>query len=100
MVKEGNLLAVFNSSPGVLKAESILKGLGLAIMLIPAPRQLLTDCGLALRFTETEHYTIMQTLAQQQLMPAFVCVYRGGVFVTTWSNEESQKHPVHGEDEQ
>ncbi len=91
MVKEGNLLAVFNSSHRVMKAESILKRLGLPMLLIPAPRQLLTDCGLAIRFAEAEREVIMLTLAQQQLMPAFVCVYKGGVFVTTWTNEESER---------
>jgi len=87
MVKEGQLLAVFNSSHRVMQAESVLKGLGLPILLIPAPRQLLTDCGLAIRFTENEREQIMMTLAQQELLPAFVSKYQEGAFVTTWTNE-------------
>ena len=87
MVQEGHLLAVFNSGHRVMKAEGILKALELPVLLIPAPRQLQTDCGLALRFCEDARERIMQTLEREDLLPAFVSVYRGGVFVTTWVNE-------------
>ena len=87
MVREGHLLAVFNSSHRVMKAESILKALGLSILLIPAPRQLLTDCGLAIRFSENERAMVMQALVQNRLLPAFISIYHEGEFVTTWTNE-------------
>lgn len=98
MVQEGNLLAVFNSGHRVMKAESILKALGLAILLIPAPRQLQTDCGLALRFTEDERDRIMQTLEQERLLPAFISAYRGGSYVTIWTNEQTDSQSVQGDD--
>ena len=87
MVQEGHLLAVFNSGHRVMKAEGILKALGLPVLLIPAPRELQTDCGLALRFSEDARERIMQALEREGLLPAFVSVYRDGLFVATWVNE-------------
>ena len=87
MVQEGHLLAVFNSGHRVMKAEGVLKALGLPVLLIPAPRQLQTDCGLALRFSEDAREEIMQVLERESLLPAFVSQYTGGEFVTFWVNE-------------
>jgi hypothetical protein len=92
MVQEGDLLAVFNSGHRVMKAEGILKALGLPVLLIPAPRQLQTDCGLALRFSEDARERIMQALEREELLPAFVSAYRGGLYVTTWVNETGDDH--------
>ena len=98
MVQEGQLLAVFNSAHRVMKAESILKALGLPILLIPAPRQLQTDCGLALRFADEDRDRIMEVLGREQLLPAFVSVYREGAFVTTWTNSGTDTLSMQGDD--
>lgn len=90
MVQEGHLLAVFNSGHRVMKAEGVLKALGLPVLLIPAPRQLQTDCGMALRFSEDVRVQIMEALEREALLPAFVSQYRGGQFVTAWINEASE----------
>lgn len=87
MVQEGHLLAVFNSGHRVMKAEGILKTLGLPVLLIPAPRQLQTDCGLALRFSEDAREQIMQALEREGLLPAFVSQCRDGGFVTVWGDD-------------
>jgi hypothetical protein len=92
MVQEGHLLAVFNSGHRVMKAEGILKALELPVLLIPAPRQLQTDCGLALRFNEDDRERIMQVLEREGLLPAFVSAFRGGQYVTTWLNETGDAH--------
>lgn len=86
MIEEGHLLAVFNSAHRVMKAESILKALNLPILLIPAPRKLLTDCGLAIRFSEDIRESIMEELARQDLLPEFVTRYEGGKFVRIWTD--------------
>lgn len=98
MVQEGQLLAVFNSAHRVMKAESVLKDLGLPILLIPAPRQLQTDCGLALRFTEEDRDRIMQALQQKELLPAFVSVFQGGAYITTWTDEQAAANDTQGDD--
>lgn len=86
MIKEGHLLAVFNSAHRVMKAESILKALNLPILLIPAPRKLLTDCGLAIRFSEDIRDSIMEALASNGLLPEFISRYESGKFVTIWTD--------------
>ncbi len=52
MVKEGDLVAIFHSIHRVMKVEKLLKQAGLEILLIPVPRQLTSDCGLAIRFAQ------------------------------------------------
>ena len=54
MVNEGEYLAIFNSIHRVMKAEKILKELRLSILLIPAPRALSADCGLAIRYADRD----------------------------------------------
>jgi len=80
MVQEGDFLAVFNSAHRVMKAESLLKSRGIPILLIPAPRQLMTDCGLALRFNPETKDQVLEILKQEQLQPAFVNRFIGGLY--------------------
>lgn len=94
MIQEGHLLAVFNSAHRVMKAESRLKALGLPILLIPAPRQLRADCGLAIRFTQEDRTGIMAALEQEKLLPEFVSRYEGGGFVTVWSSADNGAEAV------
>lgn len=88
MVKEGDLLAVFNSAHRVMKAEQILKEQSMPILLIPAPRSLKTDCGLALRFRLDESEHILKVLEQEQLLPEFVSLYSGGEYRTLWQTSD------------
>jgi hypothetical protein len=80
MVQEGDYLAVFNSAHRVMKAEGILKSRGITILLIPAPRQLMTDCGLALRFSPEFRDEVLRILEQERLQPAFVNRFVGGLY--------------------
>ncbi len=50
MVNDGDCVAIFHSIHRVMKAEKLLKAEKLEILLIPVPRQLSSDCGLAIRF--------------------------------------------------
>lgn len=81
MVQEGDYLAVFNSAHRVMKAESILKSRGLPILLIPAPRQLMTDCGLALRISPDIRDEVVRILTEEQLLPAFINRFCGGRYL-------------------
>lgn len=86
MVKEGQLLAVFNSTHRVMKAESMLKARGLQMLLIPAPRQLKTDCGLAIRFDEEYREALMNTLEQEKLLPEFIARLTASGYETVWGS--------------
>lgn len=81
MVRDNDCIAIFHSIHRVMKAEKILKGQHVDILLIPAPRQLSSDCGLALRFAESDAARILQLLADQQLVPAELYRFQGDQFI-------------------
>ena len=70
MVKENDFVAIFHSIHRVLKAEKLLKHRKVDFLLIPVPRQLTSDCGLALRFTPEIKETLFNVLAEEGLIPA------------------------------
>ncbi len=43
-------VVLFHTSSSAMQAEAVLLRAGLAARLIPTPRELSSDCGLALRF--------------------------------------------------
>lgn len=73
-----------------MKAESILKGCGVSILLIPAPRALSTDCGLAIRYDCDLNENVLQALATENLLPTII--YRkenDSIYEPIWRNENS-----------
>ncbi len=54
MVRENDRVAIFHSIHRVMQAEKVLKLAGAEILLIPVPRQLSSDCGLAIRYAPEE----------------------------------------------
>ena len=69
MVREGDLVAVFNNIHRVMKAEKVLKERRLNILLIPAPRSLQSDCGLAIRYEEADRAVVEGALSEAALLP-------------------------------
>jgi len=69
MVHEGDYVAIFNSVHRVMKAEKLLKGEKLPILLIPAPRALSSDCGLAIRYATADRERVEALLAAATLAP-------------------------------
>ena len=72
MVNDGDYVAIFNSIHRVMKAEKQLKREKIEILLIPAPRQLTSDCGLAIRYSEAVRSEVMNVLETEGLEPADV----------------------------
>jgi hypothetical protein len=70
MVKENDYVAIFHSIHRVLKAEKILKQKQQEFLLIPVPRQLTSDCGLALRFSPEVKDGLLSLLEESELSPA------------------------------
>jgi hypothetical protein len=71
-----------------MKAEYILKKCELEILLIPAPRALSTDCGLAIRYNSDLNDNVLQALSSENLLPARI--YRkesDSVYEPIWCNE-------------
>jgi hypothetical protein len=52
-----------------MKAEKLLKRAKIEILLIPAPRQLTSDCGLAIRYSETVRREVLDVLSAEDLEP-------------------------------
>lgn len=81
MVKDGDLVAIFHSVHRVMQAEKALKLAGCEMLLIPVPRQLSSDCGLAIRFPGTTKPDVLTALAEAGLAPAELFRREGGRFV-------------------
>lgn len=47
-------VVLFHTTSAAIRAEKMLKQAGLAVRLIPTPRQFSSDCGIALRFDWAE----------------------------------------------
>lgn len=77
MIRDGDRVAIFHSIHRVMKAEKILKGQGLPILLIPAPRALHADCGLAIRYAGADREAVEGLLASEGLMPEEIHVKQG-----------------------
>ena len=69
MVNEGDYVAIFNSVHRVMKAEKLLKGEKLPMLLIPAPRALSSDCGLAIRYAAVDRERIEALFAAAAVAP-------------------------------
>ena len=69
MVGKNDIVAIFHSMHRVMKAEKVLKREGVAMLLIPVPRQLTSDCGLAIRYAEDDRANIEEILNREDLFP-------------------------------
>jgi hypothetical protein len=81
MVNNDEYVAIFNSIHRVMKAEKTLKELRLPILLIPAPRTLTSDCGLAIRYAAADREAVEQALAAAELAPEELYVKQGEEYV-------------------
>ncbi len=70
MVNVGDYVAIFQSIHRVMKAEKVLKRAKLGILLIPAPRQLTSDCGLAIRYSDAVRPEVLRVLEAENLKPS------------------------------
>ena len=80
MVKDKDLVAIFNSIHRVLKAEKLLKEADVDFLLIPVPRQLSSDCGLALRISPEHRQAVFAVLKANDLEPVELYRKEGDVF--------------------
>lgn len=81
MVREGDIVAIFNSIHRVMKAEKILKERGAKFLLIPAPRSLKSDCGLGLRYAPEDREQIENVLKETDLAPEEIYRKTGEEFI-------------------
>ena len=55
-------VALFHTNSAVLRAEKVLLREGLKIKLIPVPRNLSSDCGIAIRFDRSAETRVREIL--------------------------------------
>lgn len=93
MVHNCQHLAVFNSAHQVMRAEDILKKCGLDILLIPAPRALSTDCGLAISYNSSINYDVLRALKSAKLFPTLIYQkISDSRYEPIWRVENSKEH--------
>jgi len=80
MVNDQDYVAIFHSIHRVLRAEQLLKRDGVSFLLIPVPRQLTSDCGLALRIAPLHLAAVFAVLAAADLLPAELYQLRTGEY--------------------
>jgi hypothetical protein len=62
-----NRLVVFDSVHHAIRAERILQEKGLAIELVPTPREISASCGQSVFFHEADLETVRRVLAQEKI---------------------------------
>jgi len=56
-------VVLFHTTTSALRSEKILRKAGLNVKLIPTPRELSSDCGMALRFELSDREEVEKQLA-------------------------------------
>jgi len=72
------LILIFRVTHQVLSAEKRLKGGGVSLRLIPVPRRLTSDCGLAIRINLDHRDRAREILSRARLLPLSAHLPREG----------------------
>jgi Putative Se/S carrier protein-like len=70
------MILIFRGTHQVMSAEKRLKRGGVAMRLIPVPRHLTSDCGLAIRIPDAERERARAILSASRLLPVSVHIPR------------------------
>ncbi len=69
---------LFHTTSSAMRAEKVLGGAGYAIELIPTPRELSSDCGIAIRFDWDRHESIESAIANANIETAGIHLLKKG----------------------
>ncbi len=72
----GEIILIFRGTHQVLSAEKYLKRAGVPMRLIPVPRSLTSDCGLAIRISASVRERAREVLAGARILPQAVHILR------------------------
>lgn len=77
----GSYVAIFSSIHYVLKAEQLLKQGGIALDVVPVPREISGDCGMAIIFDSGQFTEVQAILTTADIMIAMIfCKEAEGIF--------------------
>ncbi|RJQ53835.1 MAG: DUF3343 domain-containing protein [Actinobacteria bacterium] len=65
-------VALFGSTQRAIRGEKILKQAGFAVLAIPVPRHINSDCGIAIRLDSKVEAEAVRVLAEANLEPKSV----------------------------
>ena len=60
-------VVLFHSTAHAIRAEKVLLQAGFKIKMIPTPRHISSDCGIALRFERSEEKRVAAVLVEQRV---------------------------------
>ena len=60
-------VVLFHTTSSAIRAEKILKEDGFTVKLVPTPRQLSSDCGVALRFQWEQEERVKELLEEEKV---------------------------------
>lgn len=60
-------VVLFHSASHAIRAEKVLQQAGIPNKMIPTPRQLSSNCGMALRFDRADTERVAHTLAESNV---------------------------------
>ncbi|MDR2352666.1 MAG: DUF3343 domain-containing protein [Deltaproteobacteria bacterium] len=69
MALQGEIILVFASNTRILAAEELLETKELPFILIPVPKEVNPNCGLAISFAEQNLQEFLQVLDEADLWP-------------------------------
>jgi hypothetical protein len=75
------VILIFRGTHQVMSAEKNLKKAGVPMRLIPVPRRLTSDCGLAIRVSSPDRDCAREVLSRARILPRSVHILLdGGVY--------------------
>jgi hypothetical protein len=60
-------VVLFHSTAHAIRAEKVLQRAGFTFKMIPTPRQISSDCGMALRFDPSDNEAVAVALAENKV---------------------------------
>jgi len=72
------LILIFRGTHQVMSVEKRLKGAGVPLRLIPVPRRLSSNCGLAIRIPLDQRDRVREILSEARMLPVSAHLAREG----------------------
>jgi hypothetical protein len=72
------VILIFRGTHQVMSAEKNLKKAGVPMRLIPVPRRLASDCGLAIRISPPDRNHAREVLSRARILPRSVHILLDG----------------------
>ncbi|MDR2444083.1 MAG: DUF3343 domain-containing protein [Deltaproteobacteria bacterium] len=79
-METAEIILVFSSNTRILNAEDLLEEKNLPFTLVPVPKEVNPNCGLAISFIESDRDLIMPVLEAADLMPQAAYRRSGNAF--------------------